>query len=266
MSTFLIEKIGALLLEPISLTLLCHGFGLVALASGRWRTGIGCWVLGVALLYTCASSGFASWTGGGLEGLHPPLPVEASPNADVILVLGGGMEPALPPRVKADLGGAADRVVHAARLYHAGKAPLIIVSGGSMPWWADSPTGAASMAAFLEELGVPRDSIELEPQSRNTYENCRKTRALLDARSVEHVLLVTSALHMRRALATCLAQGIPAVPSATDYETVASGGPGRWLPSATAMDRTTRALKELVGYEVYRLRGWLDDSTVEPQR
>jgi uncharacterized SAM-binding protein YcdF (DUF218 family) len=64
---------------------------------------------------------------------------------------------------------------------------------------------------------------------------------------------------MPRALATCRASGIDAVPASTDVEVVwaAGGHPLDWLPDSEALDGTTRAVKELIGAQVYRWRGWL---------
>ena len=51
-----------------------------------------------------------------------------------IVLLGGATSPASPPkRLHPDLGAAADRMWHAARLYKEGLAPIIIISGGRSP-------------------------------------------------------------------------------------------------------------------------------------
>ena len=51
---------------------------------------------------------------------------------DAIVVLGGSIGPAVPPlRPDPQLYDSSDRVWHAARLFHRGVAPRIIVSGGS---------------------------------------------------------------------------------------------------------------------------------------
>jgi uncharacterized SAM-binding protein YcdF (DUF218 family) len=72
------------------------------------------------------------------------------------------------------------------------------------------------------------------------------------------VLLVTSAYHMRRAQALFGAQGLAVIPAPTDYQQVmmAQVLPG-WLPTVDALHQSTDALHEMVGFWVYRLRGWL---------
>jgi uncharacterized SAM-binding protein YcdF (DUF218 family) len=114
------------------------------------------------------------------------------------------------------------------------------------------------MAAFLVDLGVPRGAMLLESQSLTTHENALRTREVMQANGIHRVLLVTSALHMRRAMAAFAAVGIDATPAPTDFEVV----PPRqmtvldWLPDAGALEGSTRAIKEYIGYWVYRLRGW----------
>jgi len=118
------------------------------------------------------------------------------------------------------------------------------------------------MAELLVEWGVDPDAIHLEPESRTTRENCVRSARLARGADIETVLLVTSALHMRRALATCRTAGLRAWPTPTDFEVVRrpSAGLLDWLPDADALQGTHRAVKELLGYEVYRLRGWIDDA------
>jgi uncharacterized SAM-binding protein YcdF (DUF218 family) len=152
-------------------------------------------------------------------------------------------------------------VLHAARLYRAGKAPVVIVSGGRMPWSHSPLTEAEAMAELLREWGVPDAAILFEDAGRTTYEGAVRTRALLDERGLDSVLLVTSASHMPRALATFRSLGIAAEPAATDYPSYsADRAPGfGWVPNAEALVATQRAFKEVLGAQVYRWRGWITD-------
>ena len=108
-------------------------------------------------------------------------------------------------------------MLHAARLYRAGKAPVIVISGGHIPWLGSNIPEARSIQSLLEEWDVPRASIIAETASRNTYENAMLTKELLAERGLHRVLLVTSAWHMPRALATFKSAGINAIPAATDF-------------------------------------------------
>lgn len=256
MSLFL-SKVLSLFIHPLSL-------GLLLLLGGAalmyWRRAVGVAAIGVGLLVVWGPSTplFADWLRGTLESRYPPARAEAAPTAEAIVTLGGAVGVARPPRVYPDLGGAADRVWHAARLYNAGKAPLVIASGGTLPWKDQTFREAPVMKRLLESWGVPGDSVLLESSSANTYQNATRTAELMARRGIERVLLVTSALHMRRALATFRSAGVEAVPAATDYRVVE--GPHTLLsllPSAGALAGSTAAIREYVGYVVYDWRGWI---------
>ena len=195
-------------------------------------------------IWLCATPVFSNWMCLSLEGGYPPVAVESLPSADAIVVLGGAMESARPPDLYPNLGAAADRVWHAARVYHAGKAPLIIASGGRLPWSAGPQPEADAMVQFLGDLGVPQDKILAERNSQTTFGNAHWTKQLLAANGIAEVLLVTSALHMRRAEATFRAAGIRVIAAPTDYESVPAP---RWtaldyLPDAAALALSSRAL------------------------
>ena len=106
---------------------------------------------------------------------------------------------------------------------------------------------------MLLTLGVPDSAISLEGRSRNTTENARETVKLIRAIEARRVLLVTSAMHMPRALSifqrTFRDSGVTVLPASTDVE----GLPGtlhplgRWLPDADSLALSTRALKEYIG-------------------
>jgi uncharacterized SAM-binding protein YcdF (DUF218 family) len=120
-----------------------------------------------------------------------------------------------------------------------------------------SRSEADEMAGLLVEWGVPREAILLEEKARTTSENAAESARLLRARGVKRVLLVTSSIHMRRALASFRAEGLEAIPSACDALAAGppSTGPLAWLPAPEALARTHRALKELLGLLYYRATG-----------
>lgn len=209
--------------------------GLAVIAGGLVWLGI--WSMPVA------SHALRGW----LEDQAGPRNIEFMPAASAIVVLGGAVRgPRAPQRPHPDLGAAADRVWHAARLHRAGKAPLLLLSGGSAHE-GEAPE-AQSMRQFLRELGVPDSAMLLEPGSVTTAQNAAWSARLLRARHIDKVLLVTSALHMRRARALFEREGIQVVAAPTDFEVV--DRPLRLLdvvPDAEALEGSARAFKELVG-------------------
>ena len=169
---------------------------------------------------------------------------EAAPACcyDAIVVLGGGIGPAMPPHVPDPyLTDAADRIWHAARLYRRGLAPRIVVSGGGVAEMSE----AEAMRMFLTDLGVPAEAIVLEGESLNTIENIREVRTLVKG---GRVALVTSASHMPRAMRLARTAGLNAAAFPTDWVVV----PGArlswqdWVPSLSGLSISSVALVEIL--------------------
>ncbi len=100
-------------------------------------------------------------------------------------------------------------------------------------------------------------AIVEEGKARTTSENAVELVKLLRARGVRRVLLVTSSLHMRRALASFRAEGLEAIPSPCDA-LVVSPKPREaldWVPRPDALEKTHVALWEYLGLAYYRVTG-----------
>lgn len=234
--------------------------GILASVLRRRGFGVGLSLSGLLWIWLWATPVFSDWVRLSLERQYRPTAIDALPNADAILVLGGGVEGVAAPRLLPDLNAAADRIWHAARLFHNGKAPIVILTGGRLPWHANRDPEADAMLQFLIDLGVPGDKVLLERRSRNTYENARETQRLLADSGIDQVLLVTSAYHMRRAQATFHAAGIQVIPAATDYAVLEERELTLldFLPDAKALKTGSFALKEYLGLWFYRWRDWAD--------
>ena len=134
---------------------------------------------------------------------------------------------------------------------HAGKAPVVVLSGGADLAFS-ATTEAEAMRELMLDFGVDNEAMLLETRSRNTLENARLSVNILNERDVDTVILVTSALHMQRALAKFKDEGIGVIPAATDHEVLRRPGWLDWLPDTAALDGSARAMKEWVGYWVGR--------------
>ena len=100
--------------------------------------------------------------------------------------------------------------------------------------------------------------VVLEGNSRNTYENALYTRQIIEKHGWREVLLVTSASHMRRAVAVFRAQGIAVIPAPTDIRVVERAFSFfRLLPTVTALEKSSIAIKEYIGWWIYGIRGWV---------
>ena len=251
---FFLSKIAFVVLSPLGSSLL---LGVVALLLGYGRQRRWARLAGTAAfvwLYFWSTPWASQEIRGWWESRTPVAAVARVPTAAAIVVLGGGVSPGTWSRPQTDLSPASDRVWHAARLYHAGKAPLVLASGGADPR-TSRVSEADAMAEFLQALGVPSSAIWLERHSRNTAGNAQfVARWAATLPEKPRILLVTSALHMPRALLEFRAVGLDIVPAPTDYE--ARGVPPgilAYLPDAAALEGSSRAFKELVGWVVAKL-------------
>jgi uncharacterized SAM-binding protein YcdF (DUF218 family) len=143
-------------------------------------------------------------------------------------------------------------VWQAAALYRAGKAPWVVISGGNQPdTEGEQPEGDA-IAEMLVVLGVPAQAIRRETTSRNTRENAANVRGVLREIGARRVLLVTSALHMPRAIKTLqkvwAAEPLQISPQPTDVQVPHPTWSVKvWLPSLDGLQGVTKALKEFAG-------------------
>jgi uncharacterized SAM-binding protein YcdF (DUF218 family) len=217
---------------------------------GTWRGGrrwpSGCLIAGGVWLWVWSMPVISLTFRAHLEGEFPPRAIQSVPAAPAMVVLGGAMTAIDADHLHPGLNAAADRVWEAARLYHAGKAPLLLLSGGSDPAVSLTPESAA-MRQLLRDLGVPETAMIEETRSRTTRENARYSAGLLKEQGIRRILLVTSALHMHRARACFEREDLEVEPAATDYEGLPASGLRAFIPDAGALDGSARAIKEWVG-------------------
>jgi uncharacterized SAM-binding protein YcdF (DUF218 family) len=110
----------------------------------------------------------------------------------------------------AALPGAAERrVERAARAFHAGLAPRIVVSGGRR--YAEA-VEAEVLGRALEQRGVPAGALLLESASQNTLENARYSARLLFPLGLRRVGVVSCDWHLPRALWVFRRAGFEAEP------------------------------------------------------
>lgn len=177
-----------------------------------------------------------------LEGRHAVVKEESLPTADAIVVLGGATRYRWMAREHVDPWDLrSSRLAAGARAWLSDRAPVVILTGGN---GGRGKSEAARMKLAIERLGVPESALMLEESSRDTQDNAVNTARLARQAGIRDILLVTSSLHMPRAVALFERQGLEVtpvpVPEHADRETWRE----RWLPSPSALWRSGRALKE----------------------
>jgi uncharacterized SAM-binding protein YcdF (DUF218 family) len=194
-----------------------------------------------------------------LEGRYICDNIDSVPTAPVIVVLGGGLANVNGPSGVIQLGPHVQRLWKAAELYRARKAPLILVSGGRAGLLTGTDLAESELAArVLGAWGIPASAILTENESLTTHENAVFTSRILMRKGIDHILLVTSAIHLPRAIATFRRTGLAVSPVPADFLI----GNDRLnllsflLPNFDRLKDSAAALKEFVGIVDYRLHGW----------
>lgn len=131
-----------------------------------------------------------------VEGTEPRKTPKDMPTVDAIVVLSGMIN-----IVKSTDGvypewGDPDRFYGGIELFKAGKSPKIIFTGGKMPWDTTKLSEGELLKKFAIVNGIPDSSILLTENVENTAEEAKEVVRMLG--KWKHILLVTSAFHMKR--------------------------------------------------------------------
>ncbi|SDC00958.1 Uncharacterized SAM-binding protein YcdF, DUF218 family [Paenibacillus sp. UNCCL117] len=243
---YLLKALYSFLLPPgLLILLLALLAAFIAIRMNR-RAGL---LVGAAalLLYMFSVPVVADAVIGRLEQRYEP-PVAIT--GDAYVVLGGGSLASVPsPAGEGQLSGETlQRVVTAVQLYK--RQPLPIVFSGGQVYAASGNEGRLAKR-MLVELGIPEDRILLDDTSRNTRENARNTRELLQRHGLSRPVLITSAFHMARAVSHFNAENVAVLPYPTDFRTSRGEHPRAftqlWTPQASALEKMSLALKEYLG-------------------
>lgn len=154
--------------------------------------------------------------------------------ADTIVVLGAAVWGNRPSPVYRE------RLNHAIGLYEAGAAETIIFTGGV---GIKSPIAEGEMGRlYALAQGVPDSAIFVDDQSTSTIENLTAVREIMDENQLESALIVSTPVHMKRAMLVAKRVGIDAYTSPTRST--------RWLAGGL---RVQLYIRELLGYTHHAL-------------
>ena len=257
--------------------------GLVTFAKDSIRISDGILIitilaLGTALLYVWPRLGrrwlavaaltfiFVSTPGGNFllvaplaRGFHSIQDPGEAQSAGAIVVLGGGVRDI---KVGAEAmtypyEGTTLRLLEAARMFRLLGRGLPVVASGGFTAAGHRTTEASVMADGLVSLGVPRDRILIEDQSRNTHEQAIQVTRLLRARGIGRFVLVTAPTHIRRATVAFRAQNADIVPSAAALFPDDAPKRSAITPNIDSLRISDEAVYDYVALVFYWWRGWL---------
>lgn len=138
-----------------------------------------------------------------------------------------------------------DRLVEGVRLYTLLPQARLLLSGGGENVKIAEATRLAQVVAWFD---IPKTSIVLETRSVNTADEARAIKPIVKE---EPFYLVTSAIHMPRAMALCRAQGLHPIAAPTDFTFHWKQGWERTiLPNPYNLYYLSIAMHEVLGYVV----------------
>ena len=192
-----------------------------------------------------------------LEARHPELAVNAPLGGFAgVIVLGGALEPSYvwQGHSQPALNDAAERMTAALPLLQQAPGLQLLFTGGDGELIAGSTTEAERAARFYTQMGVAPERLLLESASRTTYENAVFSARLSGVDTQKPWLLLTSAWHMPRAMASFKKLGWNVTPYPVDYRS-GSSTPWTEYSMVRGAQKWHLILHELVGLLTYRLTG-----------
>jgi uncharacterized SAM-binding protein YcdF (DUF218 family) len=263
---FVLSKLFAFFTQPSNVIV---SIGLAGLVLTRTRFARAGWRLAVASLVLVGIIGFLPVG----KALSIPLenrfprwdPAGAAPTG--IIVLGGAISAyKLATRGEVGINEAAERVVAVPALAKQYPAARIIYSGGDAGLFVHHRGEADVVTDLFESLGVPANRLTLEDRSRNTAENAIYSKALAQPKPGERWLIVTSALHMPRAVGAFRRAGFAVEAYPVDYQTNGWRDMLGFGSVSGGLERIDAALHEWIGLIAYRITGKTSELLPGPPR
>ena len=251
--TFYLGKLAFLVVRPSNFLLLMALVGAIG-HRRRWARRCLLASLGCVLLVTLLPVGL--WATMPLENRFPRSNADPA-LAHGFIVLGGSILPDITAaRRQASFGQAGERYMTLVALARRYPAARIVFSGGIGALGGAAGSEADVVKLFLAEQGVPPGRVELEGEARTTRENALFTKDLVRPREDQRWFLVTSAMHMPRAVGCFRAVGWDVLPWPVDYRTTGSYQANLMLYVGRRLDELDLAAYEWTGLVYYRLLGW----------
>ncbi len=150
-----------------------------------------------------------------------------------------------------------ERLLMTYDLLRAGRAKNAIISGGPFDTTRQEVVDARVLGKQLTDWGIAAERIVVEDQSRNTRENAVLVADIVHARGWKTLVVVTSAMHMPRALDCFRAVKVEIDALPVDYHSFDTQR-FSWslLPRAGFLSQSTGAIREMMGRLIYRAQGY----------
>jgi uncharacterized SAM-binding protein YcdF (DUF218 family) len=257
---FALSKTIGIMLLPINFLIELGLLGALLLLT-RWaKVGRSLLVASTLLLALCGFTPVGNLLMYPLESRFPPW--DASHGApDGIVVLGGGIDPDVSAaHGEAAFSSSGGRIISAAMLAHRFPNARILYSGGSANFVGDASAREADYAVkTFEGLGIAKERLIIERDSRNTFENAEFSKKLADPKPGERWLLLTSAFHMPRSIGIFRKVGFAVEACPADWRLAGKVDLTHFSSqSEEGLQHANLAVREWLGLIAYRLTGRTD--------
>jgi uncharacterized SAM-binding protein YcdF (DUF218 family) len=241
-----LHKLLPLIALPLGFCITLILFAL--LLKKRWLAAVG-----VLLLYCSSVPIVGDSLLKTLEDRFPRIEVRDCPPADAIVVLSGMLHKSRGNSGTLEWGEGVDRFEQGLALMKAGKAPLIIFTGGRLPWANQQLTEGQELRTAALARGIPAEAIIVTGEVGNTADEANVVRKIAEERKLRRIILVTTAWHLPRAEYLFRTRGVPVIPFPADYYTTYDEATTAldFLPQAGALGNTETALRETYGRLYY---------------
>ncbi len=256
----IISKFLVIPFYPIGLVSVSVAVSLFCLWKNYRKTALGFGLAGLVLLYLFSTKPCCHFLLRSLENNYPQL--KDYPRAAAVVLAGGAGVAPTPPRQFVETNQYADRIFHAVRLWKSGFAPFLVVLGGQSKLVNpnDTPEARELASIIMEFFNGDSAHLILEEHSQSTHEHAPALLRIFQERGLPaEIILVTSALHLPRAVAVFKKAGFTVYPAPTDFRTEERLKMNFYLlfPQAEFLYYSTSVLHEYYGLLVYRLLGWI---------
>jgi uncharacterized SAM-binding protein YcdF (DUF218 family) len=245
------------LFSPTQLIVVALVLGGLLLLAGRRRWGRALFLAGLAGLVLFGVLPGGAWLAAVLEARHP-RPASLPAQVAGIVQLGGAERVALSARVdSAELNAAGDRYIATLELARRYPQARVVFSGNGRDRPGQGVVGGEIAIArrVLAAAGLEEPRLIFETQARDTCDSARLTRELLAPRPDEHWVLVTTAMHLPRAMACFRAAGWEPIPYPADRRGAGPALDAGSFRIGANLELADDALHEWLGLAYYRLSG-----------
>jgi uncharacterized SAM-binding protein YcdF (DUF218 family) len=261
---FYLSKVFWFLADPGNLILIAI-FLVAFFAWMKWFN-----ILKILITFTAISAAIVTFLPIGtliINHLENRFPEARSFPADIegIIVLGGVVDPHLTKnRNQISINSAAERITEFARLSNIYPQAKLVYSGGSGDPERQGLKEADFIFPLLEALNINLERVIFENQSRNTIENATFTKKLVSPSLNQHWIIITSAFHMPRAVATFRQYKWNVLAYPVDYRTPYEIKFKLSLNFISSLSLFSLAIHECIGLIFYWLSGHTNELYPKP--